>query len=734
MIAGRRNFKELDLSQNELGSHEFALKCPETAGVALGNLLSDPRCSMETLKLSWNMLRFKSGIALVRSLKVNASLTYLDLSYNRLCDEGGDALGDALHGNRTLRVLKLAHNNITSRPCCTILSGVVSCESLAEVDLSKNPIGEYGARLLLSIEMKYGDRVKVDIRNCHLRVRDPTCWFDPVKPQKEYVLKLHEPYARCICIQLIRLMASTNAEHSVESFQYMGPDESVYRDLELVLYSAAEAKLAAAEKDGGHLSPREAEAQIEEARNMYRETASRIFHQYDADNSGGIDRDELATVLVQIGMDGSSAVVNQLMNIYDTDGSGLVEEEEFAAFLLDVKTGTAEAADEKPGDRYLYMKDDYIKAGARPTPYFPPDCGTVHLKLHIDKSKEVVHQHISRRSVETMLDASKSSEDRSAIFDYALTVMKLQYAEAQTFYRVMLKELGSALAVLTRLLPRMSTPNDARMLITFVTGNDFEQLHLLRTVIGPLYFIYIGLPNGYYHLNLSERADQQCLKALAELSTSSAVHRKKMGLGDTSQDGNWMGFRNVVYEGKVIRLTNEWLDKVPDKGKLDFDFVYINAISIMDTEISNFRLFRLMQTLGMVHEDKRKRLFDKLQIDKDDGRLVSKGLGYRSTEIKSGMMEQASNYLHKLYTTCATVRAPRQEVPLSEAELHFLKTPGGSAAATHPSTAPASSKLPLEPTTPSSVAPPTPTASAAAATFDSKEKVTSAAEVAGKNQ
>lgn len=701
--------------------------------MALGNLLSDPRCTLETLNLSWNMLRFKSGIALVRSLKFNASLTYLDLSYNRLCDEGGDVLGDALHSNRTLRVLKLAHNNITSRPCCTILSGVVSCESLEEVDLSKNPIGEFGARLLLSVEMKYGDRVKVDIRNCQLRVRDPTCWFDPIKPQKEYVLRLNEPYARCICIQLIRLISAPNAEHSVESFQYMPPDETAYRDLELCIYSAAEAKLAASSGESDRpMSPREAEAKIEEARAMYKETASRIFHQYDTDNSGGIDRDELAIVLVQIGMEGSPAMVDQLMSIYDTDGSGLVEEEEFAAFLLDVKTGTEQAADEKPSDRYLYVKDDSANVNDRPVPYFPPDCGTVHIKLLVDKSKETIPQHISRRSVETMLDASKSSEDRSAIFDYALTVMKLQFAEAQTFYRVMLKELGSALAVLTRLLPRMSTPNDARMLITYVTGNDFEQLHLLRSVMGQIYFIYIGLPNGYYHLNLAESADQECLKALVELSNNSAAHRKKAGLGDTSQDGNWMGFRNVVYEGKNLHLTNEWLEKLPDKGKLDFDFIYINAISIMDTEISNFRLFRLMEGLGMVQEDKRKRLFDKLNIDKDDARLVSKGLGYRSTEIKSGMMEQASNYLLKLYSTCANARTPRPEVPISEAEMHFLKPNshvGGTAVPMHPGLVPSVSSRNLQQSASSSVAKAAkPYAGAVAAT----DKGPSAAEVAGK--
>jgi hypothetical protein len=668
VIAGRRNFKELDLSENLLGSHEFALKPHETAGMALGSLLSDPRCTMETLNLSWNMLRFQSGIELVRAIRVNTSLTHLDLSYNRLCAEGGDALGNALHANRTLRVLKLAHNNITSRPCCTILSGVVSCESLTEVDLCKNPIGELGARLLLSIDLKYGDRVKVDIRNCQLRVRDTSCWFDPVKPKKEYTLHLADPYERCVCIEVLRLVANPSSDHAIEQYHYKAPEDSEFRDLELDIYSAKNAEGG----EGGYVSPREAELKLEEARNMYKETANRIFRQYDTDGSGGLDRHELATILEQIGMEGSNLMVHQLMSIYDTDGSGLVEEEEFVAFLMDIKSSSMESANLKASDRFVYVKSEASTKG-KPPLYFPPEVGTVHLKLNSNSTKEISPQHISRRSVETMLDATKSSEDRAAIFDYALSVMRLQFSDAQTFYRVMLKELGSAHQVLVRLIPRMSTPNDARLLIAFVTDNDFEHLHALRQALGPLYSIYIGLPNGFYRLNLSEEPDQRCLKALIELSNSSAAHRKRVGLGDTSQEGNWTGFRNSAYEGKALVLTQEWLNNPPEKGRLEFDFININHVNMSDMEISNFRLFRIMQGLGMVHEEKRRRIFDKLAMDREEGRAVARGSGYRPhSEMRTNTMEQASNFLHNLYSTYASGRAAFVEQPISDVERQFL--------------------------------------------------------------
>lgn len=684
MIATRRDFKELDLSQNELGSHEFALQQKETAGVALGSLLSDSRCTLETLKLSWNMLRFQSGSNLVKSLKFNTSLTYLDLSYNRLCADGGDVLGNALHSNRTLRILKLAHNNITSRPCCTILSGVVSCESLIEVDLSKNPIGELGARLLLAIDLKYGDRVKVDIFNCHIRVHDSSCWFDPIKPKKEYTLHLNEPYERCVCIELLRQVAVPGSELTIESYQYTAPDETAMRDMELLLFNPNPVS------DETNTSPREIERKVEEVRNMYKETANRIFRQYDTDNSGGLDRHELANILDQMGMEGSVSMVNQLMSIYDTDGSGLVEEEEFIAFLMDIKSSSVDTIDAKPGDRFLYLQEENSNISTsgskkdRPIPYFPPETGIVHIKLKTDMTKEISPQHISRRSVETMLDATKSSEDRSAIFDYALSVMRLQFTDAQTFYRVMLKEIGNALSVLTRLIPRMSTPHDARLLITYVTGNDFEQLHILRQTLGPLYCIYTGIPNGFYKLNLSETTDQICLKALIELNNSSAVYRKRVGLGDTSQDGNWMSFRNTVYEGKHFILSYEWLNNIPEKGKFEFDFIHINSISMAELEISNFRLFRLMNSLGMVKEEKRRRIFEKLSLDKEEGRAISRGTGYRQhTELKAGTMEQASNQLTKLYSSFENNRHSIIETAISEIERPYLRSVTVTTAPTH---------------------------------------------------
>ena len=62
--------------------HTYILsKTESTAGESIGKLLRDPKCFLTKLCLTWNMIRFASGVALTRALTVNTSLTFLDVRY-----------------------------------------------------------------------------------------------------------------------------------------------------------------------------------------------------------------------------------------------------------------------------------------------------------------------------------------------------------------------------------------------------------------------------------------------------------------------------------------------------------------------------------------------------------------------------------------------------------------------------------------------------------------------------
>lgn len=119
----------------------------------------------------------------------------------------------------------------------------------------------------------------------------------------------------------------------------------------------------------------------------------------------------------------------------------------------------------------------------------------------------------------------------------------------------------------------------------------------------------LGLPNGFYRLNLAEERDRYCLERLMELSNTHKLFREKHRLGDTSQNGDYHGFRNVLMDGHPFSFTEWFFDAVPNKGKLEFDFVSLEQISMHEPTISNFRLYRLMSGLGMIEEENRKRAF-----------------------------------------------------------------------------------------------------------------------------
>ncbi len=749
VIGIQNTLESIDLSHNLLGSHEFAVrKQSQTAGEAIGNLLRTPQCSLKSLKLAWNMIRFSSGIKLAESIRHNKSLTYLDLSFNKLDSEGAEILGDGLYEHPKLQTLRLAHNNILAKPACVILSAVKGCGSLTELDLSENPIGEEGARSLLALNLTHGNRIKVDIRNCTLKIKDPTCWFQMHHPRGSYDLDLSRPYERAVCIELLRSVAR-DKDLGFAQFKYISPDDlsGTGVDISLKLYednavsrpgtsaaspfrrsSTAMSSLSIPSSPRSNVSPDigmnhvgnsvtdptiPVESTIDEVdvqeriqtvdasgesrpgsslsfirasnsippsprmlnparsvvsqnegpspnttvidddetyfRETFREAANRIFQQYDQDQSGTLDKSEVAHILEQLGLEGSWALVDKLVAIYDSDGSGCIEENEFVSFLMDVKKSYNKENKVIFANRYFYVGND---VNPKPKRYLPPSQGKV--KLVVDGQRDTDdfgNGIISTTQIESLLDAGKTICESSALFEFALDASTWTINEARTFFKVMVRELGSVLQVMLKLLPRMATPLDVRMLIAYVTNHDYQQIQHLKLLLGPLFRILIGIPNGFYQLSLHEPNDRKALHSLLQLSRKHNHHRRKLRLGDTSQMGDWSCFRNVMLDGSPFMLSEEWLDDetIPEKARLEFDFVSMESVSIKETEISNLRLFRVLQALGMVEPSKRKRIFQRLNQLNDEGRQVSKGSGNRKWEVGHNAASNIAEHLESFF-------------------------------------------------------------------------------------
>lgn len=451
-IAIRHTIRNLNMAENLLGSHEITnavIRKVTTAGESIGKLLQNASCSLTRLRLTWNMIRFASGVALVQSLSVNTSLTYLDVSYNGLAQSGGEALGEALSYNKSLITLNIAHNNLTPRAAVTIFSGVRSCPSIKEVDISENPIGLGGAMALLSLNLAEGYRIAIDIKGCSLKVHDPTCWFDYSKLDHELALRMDAPYERAICTDLLRMVANSD-EYVLEKFVYYDNPDSEASARSLDFGFGAVQRVSHFDGGGGSGDSGEVDGEdailygiasdLEGARTLYRETFSQVFKRYDTNLSGGLDWRELMVILNELGLESSLSVVNKLLQVYDADGSGVIEEEEFINFLSDIKKERDAKNKNVNGlqTRYLFVKEsESARDGA---PYVPPSKGLVKIVVHAEKVIPEFVRTATTNDVQSVINASKSSVDSTILFSCALNVMRLSFTEAFNFYNIMVKD------------------------------------------------------------------------------------------------------------------------------------------------------------------------------------------------------------------------------------------------------------------------------------------------------
>ncbi|XP_029102918.1 NACHT, LRR and PYD domains-containing protein 12-like [Scleropages formosus] len=137
------HLRELDLSYNN----------PGESGVKwLSDLLQDPACELETLRLKLCGLTEKCCEALASVLTSNSShLRELDLSDNDLWDSGVKLLSTGLGNKRCkLDTLRLSGCCVTERGCSSLASALRSnpCSHLRELDVSYNHPGDSGMKLL----------------------------------------------------------------------------------------------------------------------------------------------------------------------------------------------------------------------------------------------------------------------------------------------------------------------------------------------------------------------------------------------------------------------------------------------------------------------------------------------------------------------------------------------------------------------------------------------------------
>ncbi len=247
--------------------------------------------------------------------------------------------------------------------------------------------------------------------------------------------------------------------------------------------------------------------------------AKELFLTADADGSGEIDKEEFKNLLELLEIHLTDTQISDAMAQYDVDGQGTIELPEFLGFVKSLR----EDCDLRMRD----MSETLCMAIDIPYPdrYVPPREGILSMELLDGFIKKKVFQVISNTDQTNITSVAKAAGDTANLLPFGFESMRIRLNEALDIYETMLKDVGDKIKVLVKILPQISSPEEARMLVKKVTDNDVLEVQRIKGALGQSIKPIWGMPNGYYNLDLAKDMDRICLSMLFEHSHTLASVR-----------------------------------------------------------------------------------------------------------------------------------------------------------------------------------------------------------------
>lgn len=609
--------RELDMSHNLLGSLEQLNTVMEnltTAGEAFGDLFSSPHCTLEKVFVSWNMIRLDSGIAMAASLGKNTSVVELDMSSNALGTNGGLALASSLMSNHTIRILNIVNNNIDATACFAICAAICENKSLKSVTFDENPIGVLGAKALMQIPTVVGSRVALSARGCNTSIRQSNpIDFDFANIIRPYTLRLDVPFERAAALFLLNLVAC----HHTFIFTQFDCDPlctGKYESIDLVPFLHADKQAHFDESQQEVLETLQGLLAACADRNM----AQEFFNEVDEDGSGELERDEFRTLLESIGIDIDDERLDEIFEYYDTDQGGTIGLAEFYVFLKKQHQDSLKRLEDHLHSPAFCRKGCKMVEG-KPDPhstkYSPPSTGRLIIKVEDGFTRKNIFRIISGCDKAHIEAVAAHCTDPSSMTSHGVAGAKLRVEEAFTIFKEMEQESRNKSKILAKLLPQLSQPEDARLLVTKALKGDRMEMMKLRQALGAALRPLLGLCNGYYVLDLSKPLERLCLMRLLEVSTTRADRLRqacKVPINRYSSDfsqkkNNNSCFRNEIFtpvggEPRSCVVDSKFASPLPSSGTLSFDFSGGSRPDPDDMLTSDARVVKTLSSLFLLSE------------------------------------------------------------------------------------------------------------------------------------
>lgn len=414
----------IDMSENLLGKDEnLNAVNPDivTGGESLAMLLTDGDCVLSHLIISWNMVRMEGAVDLANSLRGLKNLIHLDISFNAFAADAGGVIGNALLDNDVLEELIISSNNLEGTAIFAICVGARENKSLTYLNLDGNPIGEAGARILMTLPLTRGNTLRFSAKNCDVTMKHAKCAYNSCSPSGNYRLDLSNPYQHAVFLDLLDNIAKNSSYHFGEC-RYFEKNDDVSHYESLVFSHFSE---PLHEKDISERAKNEVRDLVVNMNlSSDAEACRRKFLEYDKKNVGTLQSDQFFALIDDLGFVFSNKMKAVVMNLYDNDHSGSIEYEEYMDFITKMNVD----AQYRIRDIESIARSCLSSSGA-PKRYMPPRKGIVHLEVLKSYIATDDSRALTSEQCDNILKSSKDTSHPGKVCFIHLIVLTQEYLQ-----------------------------------------------------------------------------------------------------------------------------------------------------------------------------------------------------------------------------------------------------------------------------------------------------------------
>lgn len=193
-----RNNKKTSLENFQINSNKIG---PEGAKV-VAKLLGSLGCIISDLDMSWNNICTDGAMPIANALRECSSMKNINLNACSIDDVGGQSLATCLKFNRSIVNMSLAQNNIAAGSCFVFSKSTLAHPTIMVLDLSRNPVGEAGARSIYRQIMR-GLRCYIILRKCTYFYDDKIFNYTTPSLDSPYHLDMDVAYQAAVMQELI---------------------------------------------------------------------------------------------------------------------------------------------------------------------------------------------------------------------------------------------------------------------------------------------------------------------------------------------------------------------------------------------------------------------------------------------------------------------------------------------------------------------------------------------------